>query len=81
MTGEACAAARARIDAALDGELDAGACSALDAHCASCPACATVVASLQQMVGLCREAGSAPLPDDVRERARRQMRQLLDRGR
>lgn len=81
MTAEACTLVRARIDAALDGELDAEACAAIDAHCAVCPACAAVVVGLRQTVGLCRKAGSAPLPDDVRERARRQVRQLLERRR
>lgn len=81
MTGGACAVARARINAALDGELDAEACSAIDAHCVTCPACAALVAGLRQTVGLCREAGSAPLPDDVRERARRQVRELLTKNR
>ncbi len=78
MTGDACALVRARIDAALDGELDAEACSAIDAHCATCAACAAVVAGLRQTVGLCREAGSAPLPDEVRQRARRRVRELLE---
>jgi anti-sigma factor RsiW len=81
VTASACALARARIDAALDGELGAEACAAIDAHCGTCPACAALVAGLRQTVGLCREAGSAPLPDDVRQRARRRVRQLLAQGR
>jgi anti-sigma factor RsiW len=81
VTAGTCAVARARIDAALDGELDAAACAAIDAHCATCPACAAVVAGLRETVGLCREAGAAPLPDEVRERARQRVRQLLEQGR
>ena len=37
------------------------------------------VDGLRETVGLCRQAGSVPLPDDVRQRARARVRQLLDR--
>jgi anti-sigma factor RsiW len=74
----ACRALVAGISAYLDGDLDAAACAALERHAAACDRCASLVAGLRQTVGLCREAGSAPLPDAVRARARARLRDLLD---
>ena len=76
-TGE-CAAILENISAFLDGELDATACSAIEAHCAHCPRCAPVVDGLRRTVGLCREAAEAPLPEPVRARARAAVKRLLD---
>jgi anti-sigma factor RsiW len=64
----------------LDGELDATACETIEQHCRECSSCATLVKGLRETVGLCRQAGSAPLPDAVRRRARESVRRLLDRG-
>lgn len=75
----ACPETLARISAYLDGELEAGACQDVERHCLQCPACAAVVEGLRQTVGLCREAGAAPLPDHVRQRARERVRTLLSR--
>ncbi len=77
MNADACTATMARIDAALDGDLDAAECRAIDAHCQTCAACATLVGGLRQTVGLCRDVGAAPLPEDVRRRAQSQVRRLL----
>ncbi len=74
-----CRAILANISAYLDGELDSTACHAIAEHCQRCPGCAAVVEGLRVTVGLCREAGSAPLPDAVRQRARDSVRRLLDR--
>ena len=73
-----CAAILRNISAYLDGELDATACAAIDAHCAACPRCAPVVDGLRRTVGLCRDAASTPLPEDVRARARESVRRLLE---
>jgi len=73
-----CRAILAGISAYLDGELDATACDAIERHCHECPRCATLVAGLRDTVGLCRQAGSVPLPDSVRQRARESVRRLLD---
>jgi anti-sigma factor RsiW len=73
-----CAAILTNISSYLDGELDATACAAIEAHCGTCPRCAPLVEGLRRTVGLCREAGSAPLPDEVRARARASVRRLLD---
>jgi anti-sigma factor RsiW len=77
---DACTAILMNISAYLDGELDTSACAAIEAHSATCPHCAPVVEGLRRTVGLCREAGSAPLPEDVRQRARESVRRLLEGG-
>ncbi|MBZ5558531.1 MAG: zf-HC2 domain-containing protein [Acidobacteriia bacterium] len=72
-----CAAILAHISAYLDGELEATECDAIERHCRECDSCASVVAGLRHTVGLCREAGSAPLPDVVRAKARESVKKLL----
>ena len=66
----ACPQTLQRISSYLDGELDAGACDEVERHCLDCAACASVVEGLRRTVGICREAGAAPLPEAVRQRAR-----------
>jgi anti-sigma factor RsiW len=73
-----CEEVLANISSYLDGELEMTACEAIDRHCLGCPSCAVLVNGLRETVGLCRQAGTVPLPDAVRERARRRVRQLLD---
>jgi anti-sigma factor RsiW len=68
------------ISAYLDGELDTTACDAIERHCQECPRCATLVTGLRDTVGLCRQAGSVPLPESVWHRARASVRRLLDDG-
>jgi anti-sigma factor RsiW len=72
---------QAQIQAWLDGELDTVECGPIEAHCRSCHACGALVDGLRQTIDLCRHAGRSPLPEPVRERARRRMRALLDAGR
>ncbi len=67
----------AHISAYLDGELERAACEAIERHCGGCARCATLVTGLRESIGLCRQAGAAPLPHDVRERARRNLERLL----
>ena len=67
----------ANISGYLDGELDATACEAIEQHCLACSNCDALVRGLQETVGLCRQAASAPLPDAVRQRARERVRKLL----
>ncbi|HVZ20074.1 MAG TPA: zf-HC2 domain-containing protein [Vicinamibacterales bacterium] len=74
-----CRAILSNISAYLDGELDATACAAIEAHCAGCPECAPIVNGLRRTIGLCQNAGTAPLPEDVRARAAESIRKLLDR--
>ena len=72
-----CKAVQTQIGAYLDGELDAVSCRAIERHCADCASCANLVTGLEKTIGLCREAGRAPLPPAVRARAREQMKRLL----
>ena len=67
------------ISGYLDGELETTACEAIEQHCQQCPSCEAFVSGLRETIGLCRQVGSVPLPDTVRQRARESIRQLLDR--
>jgi anti-sigma factor RsiW len=73
-----CRRVLASVSAYLDGDLDAPACDSIEAHCGSCPGCADVIAGLRKTVGLCRQAGTTPIPEAVRQRARASVRRLLD---
>ena len=72
-----CGTMLAGISAYLDGDLDATACDAIERHCQDCSRCATLVEGLRETIGLCREAGSAPLPEPVRQRAKASIERLL----
>jgi anti-sigma factor RsiW len=72
-----CAAMLAGISAYLDGELDATACQAIERHCRDCARCAGVVNGLRETIGLCRDAGTTPLPEAVRRRAKASIERLL----
>ena len=76
----ACGEVLGRISAYLDGELPAPECSVIERHCRDCPECAHLTEGLRRTIGLCQEAGRAPLPDAVRARARRRVQQLLARA-
>jgi len=73
-----CKEVLAKISSYLDGELHTTACDAIEQHCLGCTSCAAVVDGLRKTVGLCRQAGTVPLPEDVRQRARESVRRLLD---
>ena len=73
-----CEAILGGISAYLDGELPTTECAAIERHCEACPECAAVVAGLRQTIGLCRDAASLPLPDQVRARAQASIRRVLD---
>jgi anti-sigma factor RsiW len=72
-----CSAMLAGISAYLDGDLDATECQAIERHCRDCSRCAALVDGLRDTIGLCREAGSTPLPESVRQRARASIERLL----
>ena len=77
---ETCRRVLADVEAYLDGDLDGSACRGLEEHAAGCASCAGDVQRLRRTIGMCRDAGRAPLPDAVRERARAAVRRLLERG-
>jgi len=73
-----CQEVLANISGYLDGELDTTACDAIDRHCQECSTCASLVHGLRETLGLCRHAGTVPLPDAVLQRARDSVRRLLE---
>lgn len=68
------------ISSYLDGDLNETTCAAIEQHAASCSACGRVIDDFRRATGLCRTAATAPLPDEVRARARARVRELLRRG-
>jgi anti-sigma factor RsiW len=76
-----CATVLSGISAYLDGELPSTQCDAIDAHCATCPDCATVVQGLRETIGLCRGVSVAALPAPVKEKAQASIAALLKTGR
>ncbi len=63
----------------LDGELNADARTALEAHLRYCPECQTFLASLRQTMHLLHQLGEepSPLPPALEDRLLHQMRQQL----
>ncbi len=78
MTGRTCRQTLEHVAAYLDGELPPAECGVIDDHCRTCEPCRSFVAGLRETVGLCRQAASAPLPDEVRARALAGVRKLLE---
>lgn len=72
-----CGTLLARMSAYLDGDLGAATCRAIEAHAATCPQCAGVIAEFRQATGLCRQAADAPLPEAVRKLAKDRVKALL----
>jgi anti-sigma factor RsiW len=72
-----CDSLLSQISSYLDGELPELTCAAIEKHAASCTECGGVIAEFRTATGLCRSAASAPLPEDVRARARERVRELL----
>jgi anti-sigma factor RsiW len=68
-----------RISMYLDGDLDQVECRDIEEHCRGCADCAAVVDGLRKTIGLCQEAGRAPLPEAVRRRAQEAVSKLLGR--
>jgi len=75
--GATCSDILAGISAYLDGDLGATACDAIEQHCQGCAQCATLVSGLRETIGLCRQAASTPMPEDVRQRARASVQRVL----
>jgi anti-sigma factor RsiW len=75
-----CRRVLASVSAYLDGDLETATCESIETHCRDCAGCAAVVAGLRETVGLCRQVGSRPVPNDVRQRALARVQRLLDEG-
>ena len=76
-----CARVLAEIEAFVDGALDSVECDDIERHCEGCDPCAAIVRGVRQTIGLCREVGRAPLPESVSDRARAQVKRLLESSR
>lgn len=77
MMNEMCRRVLSDVESYLDGDLDDGACRRLEEHASECASCASHVERLRRHIGMCRDAGRAPLPEAVRERALAAVRRLL----
>jgi anti-sigma factor RsiW len=66
------------LSRALDGEVGAGRCMAIERHLASCASCARAAVALRSTIAACRATGQPrTLPAAVRARARRRIKALL----
>ena len=72
-----CDSLLSQISSYLDGDLPELTCAAIEQHAASCAKCGGVIAEFRTATGLCRSAANAPLPEDVRARAKSRVRELL----
>lgn len=66
-----------RISEYLDGELDDDICHEIEAHLEECPDCRACLDSLKKTIQLCKEAVKEEIPPDIRERLRKNLRQLI----
>jgi anti-sigma factor RsiW len=64
----------------IDDELTAAERRAVASHLRQCPCCQTMADSLKHTVDVCRKAGGARLPADVKLRARERIATLLASG-
>lgn len=69
-----------RLSAFLDGDLGAAECGRIARHAKTCPRCTQLTAELRRTVGLCQRAAKAPLPPELRRRARASIRRLLEKS-
>ena len=66
------------LSRALDGEVGATGCAAIERHLAGCASCARAAAALRSTIAACRSTGEPrTLPAGVRARARRRIKALL----
>lgn len=76
--GPACPDLGVTFSRYLEGELDAGACAALEAHVSACPACGPACDTLRSAIVACRREDDPP--PDVLERVRRALRAATRTG-
>jgi anti-sigma factor RsiW len=79
-TTDPCDVLLERLSAYLDGDLPAGECRKIERHSRTCARCASVTDDLRRTAGLCRQAGTRPLPAAVKRRAQQRIRQLVARA-
>jgi anti-sigma factor RsiW len=66
------------LSRALDGELGASGCAAIERHLTSCASCARAAVALRSTIAACHSTGRLQtLPAAVRARARSRIKTLL----
>lgn len=66
------------LSRALDGDVAASGCAAIERHLAGCASCARAAVALRSTIAACRATGQPrTLPAAVRARARRRIKALL----
>lgn len=66
-----------RLSACIDGDLPAAEQHRVEAHARRCPRCRRELDELRRATGLCRKAGTRPLPPAVRKLAQEHVRRML----
>jgi len=61
----------------VDGEFSSSECRRCEAHLESCPECRARLRAVRQTIRVCRKAGRAAVPADVKSRARQRVKALL----
>ncbi len=61
----------------LEGEIDSSLCAEMEKHLEGCPACRGRCDSLRSTLTLCRQAGAAPVPEDVERSVREALKRFL----
>lgn len=66
-----------RLSEYIDGELDRTHCEEIEKHLEQCPPCQTCLATLKQTVALCREMKTHAMPEELSNRLRQMIEQML----
>ena len=67
------------LSRAIEGELPAGRCDAIERHIATCAECAKAASALRSAIAACRRSTPGSLPRSVKSRARQRIKTLLER--
>jgi anti-sigma factor RsiW len=73
----ACRALLLEFSKYLDGEQSQATCRRIERHLQSCTSCAAAARGLRKALASCRRMKQQRLPDDVRARAARRVKALL----
>ena len=63
-----------RISEYLDGELAPDICRQIEQHLMECPECQDCFDALKKSIALCRKSTREEIPQDMRERLRKRLR-------
>ena len=62
----------------LEGDIDGGACAALEEHLSRCAPCRGECQTLRTTLALCKRAGAAPVPADVERQVRKALHRFVE---